>query len=138
MPRLAKGGKWVYSWVVISAERKMPIPPEAWQEYGFQAGSQVVLLRGSRRSGGFGISTPERIADAGWQRPSIGQLEMGTRVLGQARLERDGSVTLPPAIEAEPGDRLLAVRGSRLALGLVARGPIYEEATRHPELTELS
>ena len=26
MPRLVKGGKWVYSWVVIGAERKMPIP----------------------------------------------------------------------------------------------------------------
>ena len=132
MPRLAKGGKWVYGWVAISAERKMPIPPEAWQEYGFQAGSQVVLLRGSRRSGGFGISTPERIADA------FGQLEIGARVLDQARLDRDGSVTLPPAIEVEPGDRLLAVRGSRLALGFVARGPIYEQAAKHPELAELS
>ena len=136
MPRLVKGGKWVYGWVVISAERKMPIPPEAWPEYGFRAGDQVLFLRGSRRSGGFGITTPERIADA------CGQLESdalirGTRVLGQARLDRDGSVTLPPAIEAGPGDRLLAVRGSRLALGFVAQGPIYEEAARHPELAQL-
>jgi hypothetical protein len=138
MPRLVKGGKWVYGWVVISAARKMPIPPEARQEYGFQVGSQVLLLRGSQRSGGFGMSTPERVADAGWQRPSIGQLEMGTRVLGQAQLDRDASVTLPPAIEVEPGDRLLVVRGSRLALGFVTRGPIYEEATKHPELVELS
>jgi len=75
---------------------------------------------------------PERIADA------FGQLEMGTHVLGQARLDRDGSVILPPGIEAKPGDRLLAVRGSRLALGFVARGPIYKEATKHPELVELS
>ena len=89
-------------------------------------------MRGSRRSGGFGITTPERIAD------TFGQLGMGNRVLGQARLARDGSVTLPSAIEAEPGDRLLAVRGSRLALGLVAQGPIYEEAAKHPELAELS
>jgi hypothetical protein len=132
MPRLVKGGKWVYGWVVISAERKMPIPPEAWQEYSFHADNQVLFLRGSRRSGGFGISTPERIADA------FGQLGEGTRALGQARLNRDGSVTLPPGIEAKPGDRLLAVRGSRLALGFVARGPIYEEAARHPELVELS
>ena len=132
MPRLAKGGKWVYGWVVISAERRMPIPPEAWQEYDFQAGDEVLFLRGSRRSGGFGISPPERIADA------FGRLQMGTRVLGQARLDRDGSVTLPPAIEAVPGDRLLAVRGSRLALGFVAQGPIYEQAAQHPELVELS
>jgi hypothetical protein len=138
MPRLAKGGKWVYGWVVVGARRKMPIPPEARQEYGFQAGNQVLFLPGSRGSGGFGISTPERIADAGRQRPSIGQLGMGTRVLGQARLDGDGSVTLPTGIEAKPGDHLLAVRGSRLALGFVARCIIYEEATKHPELVELS
>jgi hypothetical protein len=132
MPRLVKGGKWVYGWVVVSAERKLPIPPDAWQEYGFQAGDQVLFLRGSRRSGGFGVGKTERIAD------SFGRFEMGNRMLGQARLDRDGSVTLPPAIEAEPGDRLLAVRGSGLALGFVTRGPIYERAGRHPELAELS
>jgi hypothetical protein len=132
MPRLARGGKWVYGWVVIGAERRMPIPPEAWQEYGFRAGNQVLFLRGSRRSGGFGVGMPEQIAAA------FGQLDTGTRVLGSARLDRDGSVTLPLMIEAEPGDRLLVVRGSRLALGFIARGPIYEQAAKHPELAELS
>jgi hypothetical protein len=58
-------------------------------------------------------------------------------MLGQARLDRDGSVTLPPAIAVKPGDRLLAVRGSGLALGFVARGPIYGGAAPHPELPEI-
>ena len=34
----------------------------------------------------------------------------------------------------QPGDRLLAVRGSGRALGFVAQGPIYDEALKHPEL----
>jgi hypothetical protein len=38
MPRVAKGGKWVYGWVVVGGERRVPIPTDAWQEYGFQAG----------------------------------------------------------------------------------------------------
>jgi hypothetical protein len=33
-----------------------------------------------------------------------------------------------------PGHRLLAVRGSGLALSLIAQGPIVEEARKHHEL----
>jgi hypothetical protein len=43
-------------------------------------------------------------------------------------------VVLPPEVEAQAGDRLLAVRGSGYALGFLAQGPIYEEALQHPEL----
>jgi hypothetical protein len=45
-----------------------------------------------------------------------------------------GLVILPPEVEAQVGDRLLAARGSGLALGFVAQGPIYKEALKHPEL----
>jgi hypothetical protein len=34
----------------------------------------------------------------------------------------------------EPGDDLLVIRGSGLALGFAVRGPIVEEARNHPEL----
>jgi hypothetical protein len=32
-------------------------------------------------------------------------------------------------------EKLLVVRGSGLALVFISKGPIYEEALRHPELT---
>jgi bifunctional DNA-binding transcriptional regulator/antitoxin component of YhaV-PrlF toxin-antitoxin module len=35
----------------------MTIPPEARREYGFRVGDVLLFLRGSRRSGGFGVST---------------------------------------------------------------------------------
>jgi hypothetical protein len=41
----------------------------------------------------------------------------------------------PPALA---GDRLLVVRGSGLALGFLERGPIYEEARRHPDIETFS
>jgi hypothetical protein len=44
------------------------------------------------------------------------------------------SVVIPPEIPVAPEARLLAVLGSCYGLGFVARGPIYEEAMRHPEL----
>ena len=58
MPRLVKGAKWTYGWVVVGPTRRIVIPPEAWRAFGFQAGGEAVFLPGSRRSGGFSLSTP--------------------------------------------------------------------------------
>jgi len=55
-------------------------------------------------------------------------------MLGQGQVGENGQVIAPPDVGVRPGDRLLAVRGSGYALGLLARGPIYKEATQHPEL----
>ena len=129
MPRLVKGGKWAYGWVVIGTEGEITIPPEAWREFGFQAGDGAVFTPGSRRSGGFGISTPELMAGVSER------LEGATfRVLARGRFAEGGRVTVPLEVGVQPGDRLLAVRGSRYGLGFVAQGPIYEEALKHPEL----
>jgi hypothetical protein len=128
MPRLVKGAKWTFGWVVIGSEREIVIPPEAWDEYGFQMGGEAVFTPGSRTSGGFGISTPALMAEAGEQMGGAGLRELGRSRFG------DGSVAVPLKVDVKPGDRLLTVRGSCFALGFVANGPIYEEALRHPEL----
>ena len=124
MPQLVKGGKWVFGWVVVGADGRLPLPPEAAEEYGFEAGDAVVLTPGSRRSGGFGVSTPARLATS----------KVPLRTLGRSRIDADGRVILPPEIAVQPGDRLLAARGSGYALGFIKHGPIYQEALIHPEL----
>jgi len=124
MPQLAKGGKWVFGWVVVRAGKKITIPPEAYREYGFQAGEEILFTRGSRPSGGFGIGRATRF-------PPL----LKKRVLAQGRMGKRGVVVLPPEVEIQAGDRLLTVRGSGYALGFLAQGLIYEEALRHPELT---
>jgi hypothetical protein len=126
MPQLVRGGKWVFGWVIVGPGGELAIPPEAWDEYRFQVGDEVVFLPGSRRSGGFGLSHPRLMADMPRQ--------FETRSLAWGRIEQLGRVALPDAVGAQPGDHLLAVRGSGRALGFVARGPIYEEALQHPEL----
>jgi hypothetical protein len=55
-------------------------------------------------------------------------------VLGKGQIVEDRQVVVPPESGALPGDRLLAVRGSRHALGFVAKGPIYEVSLEHPDL----
>jgi hypothetical protein len=64
MPRLVKGGKWTYGWVVVGSEGKITIPPEAWRDFGFRPGGEAIFTPGSHTSGGFAISTPELMADA--------------------------------------------------------------------------
>jgi hypothetical protein len=128
MPRLVKGGKWVYGWVVVGRRSEITIPPQAWHEFSFRAGGEAIFVPGSRRSGGFSISTPGLMSEVS------GRLGGTTlRVLARVRFDA-GSIVLPQQVGVQPGDRLLVVRGSRYGLGFVARGPIYAEALKHLEL----
>ena len=128
MPRLVKGAKWTYGWVVVGPAFEITIPPQAWREFGFQAGDEAVFTPGSRRSGGFAVGTPELMAQA---RAKMGGAEL--RQLARGRFG-DGRVVVPLEVGVTPGEKLLAVRGSRYGLAFVARGLIYEEALKHPDL----
>jgi hypothetical protein len=128
MPKLVKGGKWVYGWVVVGRRSEITIPPQAWHEFSFRAGEEAIFVPGSRRSGGFGISTSGLISEM------VGRLGgVAFHVLACGRFDTE-CVVLPQQVGVQPGDRLLAVRGSRYALGFMARGPIYVKALKHPEL----
>jgi hypothetical protein len=128
MPRLVKGAKWTFGWVVIRPEREIAIPPEAWDEYSFQPGGEAIFTSGSRKSGGFGISTRALMADA---REKMGGARL--HILARGRFG-EGRVGVPLEVAVKPGDRLLTVRGSCYALGFIARGSIYKEALKHSEL----
>jgi len=124
MPQLTKGGKWVFGWAVVGGQNEILIPPAAYREYCFQAKEAVVFTRGSRRSGGFGLGKPEVVASS----------VIRTRIIGQGVMDEQGRVVLFPGVDAKPGERLLAVRGSNLVLSFLRGGPIFEEALRHPEI----
>jgi hypothetical protein len=126
MPQLVRGGKWVFGWTVVGPRRGLVVPPAAWDEYGFRVGDQVAFVPGSQRSGGFGLSHGRLLTEA--------PAPLRARALAAARIVETGRVTVPPAVDAHPGEVLLVVRGSGRALGFIARGPIYREATGHPEL----
>ena len=56
MPRLVKGGKFVYGLSRIGPEGTIVIPPQAMKEYQYAAGDRVIFMSGSRKSGGFGLT----------------------------------------------------------------------------------
>jgi hypothetical protein len=126
MPQLVKGGKWIFGWVVVGPDREIRIPSEAYIEYGFQAGEPVFFLAGSRTSGGFSILREARLPDS--------EIPLDKRAMATGVVGVRGCIVLPSEIGVLPGDRLLAGRGSGLALGFLRQGPIFEEALRHEEL----
>ena len=126
MPQLVKGGKWVFGWCVVSESGEIQIPPAAYLEYGFIPGEVVIFYRGSHRSGGFSVGRKQKVSASG--RPVL------LRSIGQAVMHENGRVGGPPGLGIHPGERLLAGRGSGLALGFIRYGPIYEEALKHPGL----
>jgi hypothetical protein len=130
MPQLVKGGKWVYGWTIVNSTVQVRIPPKAYTEYGFQPGERVIFLAGSRRSGGCSVARKEKLAGS--------QISLAQRILGEGVVDKGEQVALPSRTGIQPGERLLVVRGSGLALGFLQRGPIHEEASRHPEIEAFS
>ncbi len=151
MTQIVKGGEYVYGWSKVGQTGRVAIPREAMDEYGFKEHDKVILMSGSRRSGGFAMTTPSLLRGTPlsavlqrfprlrtFQMPEARVVRVGGRAFCWALIDESGHLTLPGETLREygimPGDRLLTVRGSRLALGFARRGPIVDEAATHPEL----
>ena len=125
MPQLGKGGKWVFGWVVVNQYLKFQVPPEAYDEYGFMSDQELVFIMGSRRSGGFGVGRIDTIYSNEY---------MVKRIISGTSMGQNKQIALPVEMGIKPGTRLLAVRGSNLALSFLLQGPIVELALIHPEI----
>jgi len=151
MPQLVKGGKYVYGLSKIGKTGAIVIPPESKEEYGFEDGDRVIILSGSRKSGGFGVTKSSilqktslaRILQdipslASYRIPEAETIENKGRWLCWSIIKTGGYIQLPvetlSKYSLEPGDFLAVGRGSNLALSFIARGVILKEALKHPEL----
>ncbi len=152
MPRLVKGGKYVYGWSEVASDGRIVIPDEAIADYNLKLNSKILLLSGSRRSGGFALTTisllkNSRLSPILDENPRLTRFELsegetiriGRRICCWVTLNADGSIIVPSETLKEygvnVGARLLSVRGSRLALGFCVKGPLIEEARNHSSLT---
>lgn len=152
--QLGKGGKHVFGWSRVADDGQVRIPPEGVQEYSLGEAERLLVIPGSRTSGGFGLGT----AAAVWGSPlgsvlkalpdlarfSIPEgeaVEHRGRVFCWVRL-RAGAIRLPREMLGRsgvaPGDDLLVIRGSGLALAFAVRGPLVELAREHNKLDRFS
>ena len=151
MPQIAKGGKYIFGWSKPGKNGRIVIPPEAVEEYGMTQYEKVILIPGSKRSGGFGLTAIELLKDspiaslvqkdprlAKFQSPEGNPIDINKKTYSWVRMEKNGVIIVPwetlKKFGIQPGDSLLVVRGSGLAIGFVVRGPIVEEARNHREI----
>lgn len=151
MPQLVRGGKHTYGWSKVGEEGTIPIPKEAMDDYGFKEREKLIVMSGSRRSGGFALTTPDLLRASPlsavlrrfprlrtFQMPEARTVRVEGRAFCWTTIREGGYITLPGQTLREyeilPGDRLLTVKGSRLALGFALRGSIVDEAMITPEL----
>ena len=113
----------------VGMEDTIQIPPAAFCEYGFHAGETVIILPGSRRSGGFSMGKQEKLANSG---PLL------RRALGSSEISAEGRIPVPRDAHLQVGNCFLAVRGSGYALMFITGGPIHAEARLHPEIEMFS
>ena len=150
MPQIVKGGKHIFGWSRVGERGRIIVLPETREKFGLKESEKLILIPGSRTSGGFGLATAESIKKSPLGRgmeecPGIGAhqvpegevVECAGKPLCWVEL-RDGCFILPPdTLEhygITIGDKLLVIRGSGLAVGFAVSGPIVREAERHTEL----
>jgi bifunctional DNA-binding transcriptional regulator/antitoxin component of YhaV-PrlF toxin-antitoxin module len=151
MPRLVKGGKYVYGWSEVGNGGRIAVPDEALTEYNFKPPCKVMLLSGSRRSGGFALTTVSLLKNSRlsvlldensplseFQLREGETVTIGGKPYCWVKLNSNGCVTVPLETLKEYGvnlgDRLLSVRGSSSALAFCVRGPLIAEAKKHLDL----
>ncbi|TFG17740.1 MAG: hypothetical protein EU531_02265 [Promethearchaeota archaeon] len=151
MPQLVKGGKYVFGWSMVRINRDIIIPDEAYLEYGFINDKKAILMSGSKKSGGFGLSSKRLLSNTPigillMKYPDLinykineGEIkEINNRVFSWVNIKKEKSINLTEllldAFNLEIIKKLLVIRGSGLALGFITSGPIYEEAKKHPEI----
>lgn len=147
MPQLVKGGKYTFGWSCVGDTGQIVIPPEALEQYHLKEFEKLILVPGSKTSGGFGLGSEESVkssplgivADV---HPELGEFQVpeGEVIEYEGKpycwVElRNGGVTVPPGTLEKYGirigDKLLVIRGSSLAIAFAVRGPIVEEAKKY-------
>ena len=148
MPRLVKGGKYVFGWSEVDVNGRIVVPNEALTEYNFRTPSKLILMQASKRSGGFALTSPFMLRNSKIsvfldKEPRLARFELtegetvtiGKRIYSWVKLNRDGSFTVPvetlKKYGVKPGDLLLSVRGSGLALAFIVKGPLIADARKH-------
>lgn len=150
MPQLVKGGKYVFGWSRVGGTGRIVIPPEAFEEYRLEESGRMIMMPGSRSSGGFALGSVRALGGTVLGLVLEACPELGRFLTPEGDVTEHkgkpyawvdlhgGGVTVPAATLARygisTGDSLAVVRGSGLGVSFLVRGRIVEEAREHSEL----
>lgn len=144
MPQLAKGGKYVYGWILINEDFSINLPDQIITEYNIQDRNTLYLMTGSKSTGGFCVLTKELLENSkinsilndnkGLAKCSIREQEYITykgRKYCWTQLKNNKIYLTKNTLRAcnlKVGNKLLSIRSSDIAFTLGGKGPLVEYA----------
>ncbi|VVB63716.1 Uncharacterised protein [uncultured archaeon] len=151
MPHITKGGKYIFGWTIIRDEGTIFLPEEVMKEYDLAEFEKVIVISGSKATGGIVVAKNEKIQRSKIsnvlsenQRLAKFQITDGELIKYKGRLycwtaiNPGGLIKLPQKVMKELGitsrDNLLVIRGSNMGFVMGVKGPLIEKAKDHPEI----
>jgi len=148
MPQIAKGGKFIFGWSTVSLTGCVKIPEMTFNEYNLSTDRNVILISGSKKSGGFCVSNytlmrPSIMNGLFLEYPEIKDysckegecIKFKGRLYCWIKLQPEGVIKLPDytmkSFDIKPGNKLLSIRGSNIAFVLAVKGPLIEAANNY-------
>lgn len=146
--QLSKGGKHIYGWVQVGPDGRIPIPQDVVKDYDLLE-NRLLLISGSRASGGFSVSSQSRLEGLVARKPERQISDVAVldndrelpsawkgRVLAWVGRDDDGAFHLPTRVMTSlgmgEGHRLLCIRGSNLTCMFAQKGPLVKKALARP------
>lgn len=149
MPQLTKGGKYIFGWSLIRQDGVIHLPPDALSEYGLTDATKVILISGSKTTGGFCVTSQDLLASSKLKHilkdlpgltvkrtvPAGTFLPYKGRHYAWVPLAADGSIYLPEQalsfLKLKSGDRLMSIRSSDISFTMGVKGPLIEKGIAH-------
>ena len=145
MPPMNKGGKFIFGESVIHPNGRVPLPPEAVDEYHIASEGKIYLFTGSNVTGGFcitrqGLLLPSKLSHILTETPELLYYEAPAdtfipykgRAYCWTAISPFCDITLTKEMMAflhlEPQMLLLCIRSSDIAFTMGAKGPLPEKA----------
>lgn len=148
MPQLTKGGKYVFGWSEIKDKNEVIIPPQAIIEYDIVSEGKVILISGSKATGGFVVSRLSLIEKSifknifdiypflrTYQTNELELLPYKGRLYTWTFITPEGKLKLNEAfldkLNLKIGNRLMAIRSSDIAFVMGAKGPLIKKGNEY-------
>lgn len=153
MPQINKGGKYIFGWSPISEDLYIKIPDEVVQEYDLLKEGKLILISGSKTSGGFVVSRLGLIKQSIMKGLIIAYPDIADYSLPEGKcvkykgrhycwinIRSDGILKLheetADCFDVKERDKLLSIRGSNIGFVLAVKGPIIESANNYDGIIE--
>ena len=144
MPKMTKGGKYIFGWSRIRVNGELIFPRMAVDEYNLQEETYIYIVSGSKQTGGFCVMTDPLLSHSKLKNILKENSSLADRSLSEGELiaykgRKYGWLSLKEntvylsndlmkMLEIKVGDKLLAIRSSDIAFTMGFRGSLIDKA----------